>query len=405
MNLTGRIAFRYLFGRKSSQAIHWITGISILGISVGSAALILVLSVFNGFEELLSGLFSKYNPDVKIVLKVGKTFREDSATLLKLGSLPGVAVVARSLEEVALFQYGDAQEFGILKGVDDGFTQVCAAEEAVLEGEFALERDGTPLANVGLGIRNKLGISLQDFQEFVQVFVPDREEDWSPTSAPKRFPMQAQSVYTFHQEGDYSTIITSLDAVRQVLKRQGQLSALDVKLSEPSAYQQVIPAIEELMGPEFIVKDRYRQDEAFLKIMKLEKWLFYALFSLTLILVSFTIVGALWMIVLEKRMDISILKSMGLTNPRARNIFIALGLFICFLGLLLGFLAALLFYFLQKQYGLIGVPEEFIIDSYPIQVRLLDFLLVSGTVLAIGLLASLLPAKKVSEIQPIFREE
>ncbi len=154
-----------------------------------------------------------------------------------------------------------------------------------------------------------------------------------------------------------------------------------------------------------MIKDRYQQDEAFLKIMKLEKWLFYALFCLTLLLVSFTVVGALWMIVLEKRMDISILKSMGMTDQRMKKVFLNLGLLICFLGLILGSVLALIFYGLQKKYGLIGVPEEFIIDRYPIQIRLIDFLLVGFTVMIIGCIASILPTKKVAEVLPLFREE
>ncbi|MBK8485365.1 MAG: ABC transporter permease [Saprospiraceae bacterium] len=405
MFLIAKISYRYLFGKKSSQAIHWISGISIIGISVGTAALILVLSVFNGFEGLLSGLFSKYNPDIKIISKLGKTFPEDPEIIKKLHQIPGVLLVSRTLEEVAMFQYGVAQEFGILKGVDSNYVIVCAANSAVLEGAFVPEKEGVPLANIGIGIRNKLGVNLENFEEAVNVFVPNHEEAISIANFPKKYPLQAQSVYTFHQEADYSNIITGLSAVRFILNKPSQLSSIEIKIDPKASFKSIVLEIEKTVGSKYVIKDRYKQDEAFLKIMKLEKWLFYALFCLTLLLVSFTVVGALWMIVLEKRMDISVLKSMGMTDLKAKQIFIQLGLLICWFGLLFGYVLAGLFYFLQKQYEIIGVPEDFMVDSYPIEMHFIDFLLVGITVMIIGLLASFLPAKKVNEILPIFREE
>lgn len=403
--LSLKIAARYLFSRKSSQAIHWITGISIIGIAVGTAALILVLSVFNGFEALLSGMFSKYNPDIKIEIKQGKTFKEDSAKLFQLTQVPGILCYSKTLEEIAMFQYSEAQEFGVLKGVDSNYAIVCSVHDAVLEGSFKIENNQRPLANLALGIRNKLGVDLDNFQEFIRVFIPDHKETSDLSNALKRYPLQAQSVYTFLQESDYTTIITSIKGVREITGNTDQLSSIELKLNPNFEPGIIIRQIETIFGSDFIIKDRYKQDEAFLKIMRLEKWLFYSLFCLTLLLVSFTIVGTLWMIVLEKRIDISILKSMGMSNKSLRLVFLNLGILICAIGLLLGFAIALIFYWLQKNYGLIGVPDEFIIDSYPIQLRLMDFILVSFTVLCIGLLASMLPTKKVYEILPIFREE
>lgn len=403
--LSLKIAVRYLFSRKSSQAIHWITGISIIGIAVGTASLILVLSVFNGFEELLSGMFSKYNPDIKIEIKQGKTFKEDSSKLFQLTQVPGILCHSKTLEEIAMFQYSDAQEFGVLKGVDSNYAIVCSMDDAILEGSFKIENNQRPLANLALGIRNKLGVDLDNFQEFIKVFIPDHKEISNLSNALKRYSLQAQSVYSFLQESDYSTIITSIQGVREITGNPDQLSSIELKLNPNAEAEAIIRQIETIFGSGFIIKDRYKQDEAFLKIMRLEKWLFYSLFCLTLLLVSFTIVGTLWMIVLEKRIDISILKSMGMSNKSLRQVFLNLGILICAIGLLLGFMIALIFYWLQKNYGLIGVPDEFIIDSYPIELRITDFLLVSFTVLCIGLLASLLPTKKVYEILPIFREE
>lgn len=229
--LSLKIAVRYLFSRKSSQAIHWITGISIIGIAVGTAALILVLSVFNGFEELLSGMFSKYNPDVKIEIKQGKTFKEDSAKLFQLTQVPGILRYTKTLEEIAMFQYAEAQEFGVLKGVDSNYVTVCSVHEAILEGSFKIENEQRPLANLGLGIRNKLGVDLDNFQEFIRVFIPDHNETSDLNNALKRFPLQAQSVYSFLQESDFSTIITSIQGVRQITGKADQLSSIELKLN------------------------------------------------------------------------------------------------------------------------------------------------------------------------------
>ncbi len=405
MKLINTISLRYLFGKKSSQAIHWITGISILGISVGSAALILVLFVFNGFEELLSGIFSKYNPDIKIVSKAGKTFFEDSIQITNLRQVSGIKNVSKVLEEVAMFQYLDANEFGTIVGVDQEFAEVCSVNDAIIEGQFKILEKGAPLANLGLGLRNKLGVNINDFRHSIKIFVPDHEDESIPVNSIKSYAMQAQSVYSFSQDGDASTIITDLESVRLLIKKPKELSALELKLKPDYSIEEILAEIRKLFGDGFYIKDKYQQDEAFLKIMKLEKWLFYALFCLTLILVSFTVVGALWMIVLEKKMDISILKSMGMTDRNMRHVFIHLGIMICLLGLALGSIFALSFYYLQKKYGLIGVPEEFIVDSYPIQIRFLDFVIVSITVLIIGYLAAYLPTRKISEIKPIFHEE
>ncbi|MBK8954496.1 MAG: ABC transporter permease [Saprospiraceae bacterium] len=405
MWLNLKIALRYLVGKKSSQAIHWITGISIFGIAVGSAALIIVLSVFNGFDELVTGMFSKHNPDIKIISKNSKYFTEDSTLVQKISKEAYVEFLSRSFEEVCMFQYKDAQEFGIIKGVEKNFQEVSRASEGMIEGEFTLLDGNRPLANIGSVLRNKLGVSLREFHEPVRIFLPDSKTDQIQNASYQDFLLQAQSIFIFHQESDYSTIITDLNYLRSKLGKTKILSSIDLKLKSGFDTKFVIETLETLLGNDYIVKDRYRQDEAFLKIMKLEKWLYYALFSLTILLVSFTVVGALWMIVLDKRFDISILKSLGMADQRAQNIFILLGLLICSLGLIIGFFLAVGFYIIQKKYGLIGIPAEFVIDSFPMQMRKIDFVIVLTTVLIIGLLASIMPSKKVAGINPVFHEE
>ncbi|MBK7467680.1 MAG: FtsX-like permease family protein [Saprospiraceae bacterium] len=179
---------------------------------------------------------------------------------------------------------------------------------------------------------------------------------------------------------------------------------IELKLNE-THNSTIVHELQTIMGNDFQVKDRSKQDESFIKIMKLEKWLFFALFSLTLVIVCFTLIGTIWMIVLEKKMDISILKSLGMQESDVKSIFIRLGLLLTLIGIALGFILALIFYWMQKQYGIVGVPEEFIIDSYPISISIWDFLIVFITVFSIGFIASILPAQKIQSIPTIFREE
>ncbi|MDQ3141247.1 MAG: FtsX-like permease family protein [Bacteroidota bacterium] len=407
MNIVPKIAFRYLFSKKSSQAIHWITAISIFGIAVGTAALILVLSVFNGFEDLLSSMFSKHNPDVKIVLAEGKRFKEDSSLIFKLKSLDEVAYLSKSLEETALFEYGDAQDFGIIQGVDEDYIKVIILDSAILEGKLILRENDFPSAILGLGMRNKLGVDIGNVFTDLKLFIPSQaaEESNALQNKIKSLYLIPKAIFNLHQEIDYDHVFTHLEDLRNYLGAKDILSSIEIKLKSNTDTYKVIEKIQLLMGPEFIVKDRYKQDEAFLKIMNLEKWLFYALFCLTLLLVSFTLVGTIWMIVLDKKFDIAILKSIGMNNSKLRSIFLITGINITAVGLLLGFILAAGFYLIQKEYGIIGVPEEFIIESYPIKMKFIDFFTVGVTVLMIGLLASFFPSKTVDHIQTIFVEE
>lgn len=405
MNKLLTLPLRYLFSKKSSNAIHWITGISIMGIAVGTASLILVLCIFNGFEELLGSFFSKHNPDIKIVSIEGKFFKQDSLTLQKLKSINGVKALSITLEENALFTYSDAQDFGTILGIDSVYATVTKLDEAIIE-KNDISCDNNSCASIGLGVRNKLGIDLSNPIEEIRVFIPtvDQVNQGPDVNSLKSMHIKPARVFNIHQEQDYEFVLTDLKSLRNYVGDPLLLSSIILKL-ENTNDQDINNKIQQVMGPKFEVRDRSKQDESFIKIMKLEKWLFFALFSLTLIIVCFTLIGALWMIVLEKRMDIAILKSLGMMDNQIKHIFIRLGLLITMIGILIGYAIAILFYFIQKKYGIISVPDEFIIDSYPIALSSSDFIIVFITVMVIGWIASLLPARKITSIAAIFREE
>lgn len=405
MSLPLRIARRYLFAKRSTNAIHIITGIAVLGIAIGTAALLLVLSVFNGFEDLIVGMYSHFNPEVKITPVEGKTFLVEDTLMADLSGVPGIAVVAVTLEEVAVFEYKDNQTFGIIKGVDDQFTRVTPLDSTLREGKYQLKESARHYAILGLGMRNKLAVDIDDLFSSLSVYMPKRQE-----VGPLEQQFVVQSLYpagTFaiQQDFDQEYVLADLDFTRKLLGLPGAASALEIKL-EPGYY---IPStfedIQSVVGPTFQVRNRFEQEESFFKLMRLEKWLSYAIAGLMMLLVAFNLVGALWMIVLEKQRDISILKSMGSNNLMVRNIFVFEGLLLSILGVMIGFILAVGVYLLQKNIGLIGVPGNAAVDAYPISMRWFDFMVVALTVLGIGFLASLPPAMRAKRISAIIREE
>ena len=405
MQLPLKIAWRYLFARKSTNAINIITGITVTGLAIGTAALLLVLSVFNGFEELLTTLFSNFNPDVKVTPLQGKTFEEDSSRIARIEALPGVAAVARSLEEVAFFEYEDNQDFGVLKGIDAQYRHVTHIDSTIVEGRYVLEKEGRAFLVLGAGMRNKLGVDVDDYLEPIAVYMAKRKVRTAMEQPfRKRYAFPA-GTFKIQQEYDQRYVLAPLWFTQELMQMPYQLSALEIRLDPAADKEATIEAIRRIMGPDFAVKDRYQQEEAFFKLMNIEKWLSYAILTLVLALVAFNMVGSLWMIVLEKQKDIAILRSMGATGRLVRQVFLSEGLLISLLGLLTGIALALALYALQKQYGLIGIPEGFVVRAYPVEMRWPDFIVVTATVLLIGLIASVLPARKAESLPALVREE
>ena len=387
------------------NAIHIITAIATVGIAVGAAALLLVLSVFNGFEELFMGMFNKFNPDVRIEAATGKYFDTDTLVLSQLRNTKGIAHVSETLEEVAFFEYAGIQDFGIIKGIDANYAQITRLDTTVHEGKFEIQVGDHDMAVMGAGMRGKLAVNLDNFYAPISVYMPKNGNQIAALEAPFRKQLLYPSgVFTLQQEADNEYIITNLPFVEALLDRYGQRSALEVAFS-PEANTKTIAKIEKIMGDKFVIKDRYRQDESFLKLMNIEKWMSFAILSLTLVLVAFNMVGCMWMIVLDKRRDIAIMRSMGAQTVTIRNIFLQTGLMLSLLGLLIGFGVAVLLFFLQKKYSLISVPVGFIIDAYPIAMRPLDFMIVAATVLGIGILAAWPASRRAMRVDALIREE
>jgi len=368
--------------------INIITGIAVFGIAVGTAALILILSVFNGFEDLISGLFNKFNPDIKVITAQGKTFNPDTLDIAQIAKIKGVAAVSKTLEELALLEYGNAQTFARIKGVDDSFPKVAAVRNAIVEGTFTDAGSDTLAIYPGAGVAQRLGINI-DAVEQVSVYVP-RETRGMSLSAPFNVKyLDPKGIFAIQQEFDQEYALVALPTARKLLGHRNELSALEISVSPTYDIAKVQSRIAEIAGKSYKVQNRFQQDEAFMKLMNLEKWMSYAIVCLTLLLVAFNMVGALWIIAADKRHDLSILKAMGLSDQSAYRVFVRCGIILSILGMLAGFTIALILYWLQVHYGLVRIPEGFVVNKYPVALRAKDFVVVGVTVLGIGLASSL----------------
>jgi lipoprotein-releasing system permease protein len=401
MNLSLKIATRYLFAKKSTNAINVITGISVIGLALGATALVLVLSVFNGFEKLITGMMSNFNPDVKIIAAKGKTFQADTFKINALRQNAGIVRVAETLEEVAFFEYDKSQAFGTLKGVDDNFHRINHIDSTVKEGVYKMQDENADYAVLGAGMRNQLGVYEGNFATPLSIYMPRREQGGALEQPFKKRFLYAAGTFVIQQDFDNQYILTNLEFVRDILDAPNEVSALEIQLKKGEDADLTLAQIKQLFGAEFVVKNRYQQDESFLKLMNIEKWMSYAILSLTLLLVAFNMVGALWMIVLEKKKDISILRSMGATDKTVRNIFMYEGILMCLLGLVIGFIVAIgvYQYHISTEGGIVPLPPGFATDRYPVALKLKDFFVVSFTVLVIGILASLPAAFRAIRVE------
>lgn len=406
MNLPLKIARRYLFARRSTNAVNIITGIAVFGVAIGTAALILILSVFNGFEDLFLSLYNSFNPDVTITIKEGKTFQADSLMKEDLYRIEGLELISETLEEKALFDYKENRTIGLLKGVDRFYGSVTGIDSTVREGTYDLFDADIPLTVIGQGIRNKLGIDITDPFSALTIYMPKRKRSGLFNTQPfKSVQVQPTGTFLVQQDFENQYVLTDIEVARSLLNRPAASSALEIDLAEGYDTESTYSAIKGVVGEDFDVKNRYEQEASFLRLMRVEKWLSFAIVGLMMLLVSFNLIGALWMIVLEKQGDISILKSMGMTDTGVYRLFLYEGLLLCGAGIVIGFVLAMIIYVLQVTVGIITLPGGMLIDAYPVSLRWFDFPLVALTVFSIGTLAAILPARRARRVPAIIQSE
>ncbi len=400
MDWSWRVAIRYLFARKGNNFITIITRISVFGLALGTAALILVMSVMNGLQGLIAGLINTYNPELIIEPVVGKYIDLDAFPLHLISDHLAIEASAYSIEETAMFGYDGENAFGTLKGVSTDYAKVNNLDSVLVDGTFVLEEADAFYAVIGSGLARTLYVDLYNPHDQLTVFMIDRDARSNAANPIQKNFIRPGGVFSVQQDIDNELVIVPLEFAQSLLEKQNEVSAIELKLKSSFSdnIADVQKDLQSSIGGEYDVKNRFEQDAATLKIMNIEKWIAFAVTGLMLLLVAFNLVGSLWMMVLDKKEDIYSFHAMGAREQDVRNIFRRLGLSITSLSVIIGISLAMLIYVLQKTVGLIRMGEGLIVDSYPIEVEILDLFVVGIFVVFIGYLAAIPAARRASRL-------
>ena len=397
MRLPLFIAYRYLFSKKKINAINVITAIAMLGFGVGGFAMVVVLSTFNGFENIVEATINNYDPDIKITAKGKKTFIYNDALKSKVEQEIAVINVSKSLEEKVVIKYDQHQEIAKIKGVDSDF-EASKFDTLMVIGNFMLGDTARSFGVFGGGLANKLNL-FPGSPELITVFVPRRDVAYNslnPMASLSSKYLRASGIFIVHEEIDGETFITSLDFAQDLLSYPNSISSLELSIDQNTDPTVVKESLQELLGSEWEVKTRRELNELIYKIFSSEKWFTFAILSLVLIISSFNIFGSLIMLVLDKKNDISILKSMGTTEQTIRRVFMWQGSYIAIIGGGVGVLLASVLVWSQEYFGWFTMDNAMVLE-YPVELLLNDVLLTFGTVVLLGYLISIYPARKASK--------
>ncbi|MGC9471003.1 MAG: FtsX-like permease family protein [Bacteroidales bacterium] len=399
MNLPFFIARRYLFAKKSRNVINVISMISLVGVMVGTMALIVVLSVFNGFDNLVRSLFNAFDPDIRITLTEGKTFPADDPLLVKIREHPGVLYAADVLEENALLKYGEKQYIATVKGVSDEFLKMSGIDSMIIDGEFTLWDRNMPCAVIGQGIRIYLSVGL-NFITPIQVYVPKRTGNVSlnPEQAFNRNYIFPSGIFAIQQDFDSKYIIVPIEFIRNLLEYDNEITSLELKVNPAFSETTVQNELTALAGEQYSVQNRFQQQELLYRIMRSEKWAIFMILAFILLVASFNIIGSITMLILDKKKDIAILQSLGTEMSRIRKIFFIEGWLISAGGATIGLILGGIICWIQQTFGLIRLKGSgsFVVDTYPVDMLWTDFVFVFFTVLLIGFFAAWYPVRYIT---------
>ncbi|MDA7768421.1 FtsX-like permease family protein [Flavobacteriales bacterium] len=390
------IAKRYLFAKKSKNVVHFVSLASMIGVAVGTAALVLVLSVFNGFEQLILSLYNSFDPPIKVSVLEGKVsdFSEAKMYLDEKNIL-----YSEVLEEKVLLRYQEKEYIATLKGVDDNFKRINSIDSLLIAGEYMDVYDSKNTAIVGQGVAYYLSMRIGNAFQQLQVYVPDREKNnlLRPENSFIQKSILPVGIFTIQSDFDAEYVIAPISFIRDILNREGQSSSLEIKCSD--AEMAVIQAdLKQILGSQFEVKNRFEQHAFLYKILSSEKLAVFLILTFILIIATFNIIGSLTMLLIEKKKDIELLFNLGANRRLIKNIFFYEGVLTTALGAVIGLFFGLLVAYLQIYFGIVKMGEgSFVVDSYPVVVEFVDVVLVLVVVLAIGSLASLIPSSQLSK--------
>ncbi len=391
------IALRYLFAKKSHNVINVISAISSIGMAVGTAALILILSIYNGFDNIIESRLSSLEPDVLVIRGDGRDFVPDEQYFDRLSEDERISSCSYVLEEKVFVSYGNNQAIARAKGVDSSFEELSPLSESLVAGKFELHFGELPQAIMGAELAHELAVNLR-LHESLDLFYP-KGRTLSPLAGPmsalSRIKMRPAGLISINSKVDAELILLPLESLRSLLGKDKAVSAIEIRCDE-SASKGLIKEIQEDLGPEYQVLDRYRQDPAIYKMMRYEKLAIYGILIFVIIIIAFNIFASLSMLIIEKKEDMGQLRAMGAKDSMIRRIFVLEGWMSSLLGLVCGMVLGVGFALLQEHFGLVKMPAGFFVDSYPCILELGDVLLTALGVGLSGLLISLFSTRKIN---------
>jgi len=401
LNFPFYIAKRYLKSKKSHNIINIISGVSIAGVSVGTMALIVILSVFNGFEEVVVSLFNSFDPDLKITVVKGKSFDRNDIPANEIKEISGIKRYTEVVEENALAKYNNTQDIITIKGVTHDFVEFSGLDSMLVYGNFVLKENNNNFCVVGYGIAYKLNLSMKDKTTPINVYMPKRTKK-TYTNIDQAFNSKIifpSGIFSVQQEFDSKYMIVPIDFARDLLEYTDEVTSIEIGLDKTADADQIQDNIQSLVGESFVVKNRLQQQELLYQIMKSEKWAIFMILTFVLIIAAFNIIGSLSMIIIDKKKDIAVLRSLGASNQHIRKIFLTEGFLISLTGGMLGLILGGVICWLQSAFELIKLSGSgsFIIDAYPVKTEFLDFILVFLTVAIIGIGAAFYSVRQISK--------
>ncbi|MBT3173589.1 MAG: ABC transporter permease [Lentimicrobiaceae bacterium] len=402
MRLSLFIAKRYLISKKSHNLINVISIISVVGLSVGTMALIVVLSVFNGFEEVIKSLYTSFNADMRITAVSGKTINYSNFPTEKILSISGVKNLTQVVEEDALFKYRDKQHIAKIKGVSEGFIESSELDSMIVNGNFVLQEGNANFAVVGAGIAWYLDIYPENISDLLSVYVPKRgnQSSFNFENAFNSSALHPTGVFSVQQEFDEKYVFVPLRFAKIMMNYGDEVTSVEIRLLPDYDTKPIQESIKKILGNEFEVKNRYQQNETLFKLLKSEKTAIFFILVFILLLSSFNMIGSISILIAEKKKDIGILSVMGADLKLIRSIFFTEGMLISLMGSLTGLVLGFLLLYLQQNYGLLQLGNadgDFIISSYPVHMKITDFIYVFFTVLTIGLFATIYPVSYLTK--------
>ena len=402
MNLPVFIASRYLLSKKSFNIINIISLISFIGVVTGTLALIVILSVFNGFEDLVSKLYNTFDADIKITSSTSKYFDPASIPSEKLKSLKGLVSYSEVIEGNVLLRNGNEQYVATLKGVSEGFFHNNPMAESILKGKLELSEPNSLIT--GLYIAYKLGIAYENnMAPSIDVFAPNRKSKSNFQDLTSSFIRQTavpSGIFSIQQDIDSKYVISGIDFARTLFSREKEVSAIELRFDGNTGIVQVQKQIEKILPPGFQVKNHYQQQEVLYKVMNMEKWFIFFILVFILIIAIFNLVSSQTMLILDKIRDVSFLHSLGMSVKDIRKIFIYEGMMIVIAGEITGLILGVLLCYLQQEYGLIRLGNgsgAFLVEYYPVKLEWLDVAGSLAVVTLTGWLASLVPAMRIKK--------